>query len=83
MISAQRRNEIRCALGRFRDGNLAENARNLLDLLRYTSNRTLKIDRIPRWKRQLRGTSTRCMGLLRRRFALWSKRTNVLPVGAV
>ena len=44
MISAQRRNEIRCALGRFRDGNLAENARNLLDLLRYTSNRTLKIE---------------------------------------
>ena len=31
----------------------------------------------------LSGTSTRCMGLLRQRFALWSKRTNLLPVGAV
>lgn len=43
MISAQRRNEIRCALGRFTDGNLAENARNLLGVLGYKSDKTLKI----------------------------------------
>ncbi len=44
MISAQRRDEIRGALSRFPDGNLAENARSLLSVLGYKSDRTLKIE---------------------------------------
>ena len=43
MISARCRSKIRGALGRFTDGNLAANARNLLKVLGYTSHRTLKI----------------------------------------
>ena len=44
MSSARRRRKIRGALSLFTDGNLAENARNLLGVLNYRSDRTLKIE---------------------------------------
>ena len=40
----QHKNDIKNALKRFTDGNLADNARHLLDILGYRSNRTMSLD---------------------------------------